>query len=425
MDEAARCWGRSHDEILSSLCLHITRHVFGEDCLLLVRALFSSSPVSDAELALESGLSNPKHFSRALSTLTRHGVINSLTLNRFALFQHVLFPHFIEHAQAYARIPQDRSLISYILTKIFEEQTLSAEQLARSVLTKHPDRGLTAERLLEIIEHLCAENVIVGEDKGLSFNHQEFLGRARLRALESLVEFHDHRVVEVVRALFARDLFYVSLIDGENCRFETCDVVQRVAEMTGLSEREVEGVLEVLKSREFALVAKEEPVLTVQSALTAFKMRRIAGVLSEIGFPLARRVVNLLLRTEQLETSMITERTLLSSQECRTLLGKLNFLGVLAQEPLEDAPHTTLKKKYVMWKLNPLVAINNSCAYLLGVLTKLYYDLIEEQGHLSDLDSHQGGTSQENRKKTLDERIALLNNSIFSVTRAYLEIHEL
>jgi hypothetical protein len=59
------------------------------------------------------------------------------------------------------------------------------------------------------------------------------------------------------------------------------------------------------------------------------------------------------------------------------------------------------------------------------VLTKLYYDLVEEQGHLSKLSHHQTSTSSDNRKKTLDERIALLNNSIFSVTRAYIDIHEL
>jgi hypothetical protein len=150
-------------------------------------------------------------------------------------------------------------------------------------------------------------------------------------------------------------------------------------------------------------------------------MKRIASLLSEIGFPLARRVVNLLLRTEQLETTMIVERTLLSSDECRTLLGKLNFLGVLAHEQLQDAPHTALKKKYVIWRLTPSDAVNNSSAYLLGVLTKLYYDLVEEKSHLSQLE--RGGS--EGRRKTLDERIALLNNTVFSVARMYIDIHEL
>jgi hypothetical protein len=292
-------------------------------------------------------------------------------------------------------------------------------------MTKHRELALPAARLRNVIDHLCSENVIVGYDTGLSFNHVEFLARARLRALEGLVEFHDHRVVEVVRALFRKDLFYEALIDGQNHELDLEAVIARVSEITELSVKEVEGVFEVLKSREFSILSRQEPVLTVQSALVVYKMKRIAGLLSEIGFPLARRVVNLLLRTEPLETGTIIERTLLSSQECRTLLGKLSFLGVLIQEPLEDAPHTTLKKRYVMWRLNPPVAVNNSCAYLLGVLTKLYYDLVEEQGHLSELSHRQTGAPSDNRKKTLDERISLLNNSIFSVTRAYIDIHEL
>jgi hypothetical protein len=45
-------------------------------------------------------------------------------LKLFSLFQHVLFPHFIAHAESYARIPQDKILISHLLSKIFEEQTL-------------------------------------------------------------------------------------------------------------------------------------------------------------------------------------------------------------------------------------------------------------------------------------------------------------
>jgi hypothetical protein len=52
----------------------------------------------------------------------------------------------------------------------------------RSVLTKHQQALLNTERLLNILDHLCAEKVILLKKTGLSFSHAEFLGRAGLRA---------------------------------------------------------------------------------------------------------------------------------------------------------------------------------------------------------------------------------------------------
>jgi hypothetical protein len=230
-----------------------------------------------------------------------------------------------------------------------------------------------------------------------------------------------------VRALFSRDLFYESLVGATNDEYDPDDVVPQIADMTDLSVAEVNGVFDVLRAREYSIIGPRELVITTQAALLNCKMKRIGALLSEIGFPLARRIIDLLLRYEQLETGMISEKTLLSSDEACTLLGKLSFLGVLAADPLQDAPHTTLKKRYIMWKLNPGMAINNSCAYLLGVLTKLYLDLAEEQRTLDDLAARerQQQTTSENRRKTLDDRIALLNNSILSVAKAYVDVHEL
>jgi hypothetical protein len=428
MEEAAASWGRNHEEILLDLCLFITRHTFGEDCLSVVRAI-SPGATTLEELEEASGISDHVKFAQAVNVLLEQGVIAypPIHLSMFALFQHLLLPHFIEHAESYAPIPQDRLMIHYLVSKVFEEQTLFKDQLIRSVMTLHKGEGLSSARLSSLIDHLCDSDVLVLSHAGLAFNHAEFLARARLRALESLVEFHDHRVIEVVRAFYNRDLFYGSLVSGTNGEYDPEDVVPGLAELTDLSVAEVEGVLDVLRSREYSIIGAREPVVTTQAALLNCKMKRIGRLLSEIGFPLARRVVNLLLKYDQLETSMITEKTLLSSEEARTLLGKLSFLGVLVAEPLQDAPHTTLKKQYIMWKLNPGLAINNSCAYLLGVLMKLYVDLVQEQGNLKDLGARerQQQNTPESRRKTLDERIALLNNSILDVAKTYVDIHEL
>ena len=185
-------------------------------------------------------------------------------------------------------------------------------------------------------------------------------------------------------------------------------------------------IFEILKTKEYKIIAPNAWVLTTQSALMCTKMKKIAGLLCEIGYPLARRVINLLLKTEPIETGMLCERLLLRLEDGRDLLAKLRARGVIQSEELGDAPHTSLKKKYVMWRLNPDVAINHSCAYLLGVLTKLYCDLIDEENHLKEEESlGKEGAIHEKRRKTLTGRITVLNNTMVCITRKYIESHEL
>jgi hypothetical protein len=126
---------------------------------------------------------------------------------------------------------------------VFEEQTLTADQLVRFVMTKHREEGLSGARLESVLQHLCDENVIVLGESGLAFSHAHFLARARLQALESLVEFHDHRVVEVVRVLFGKALFHEALVDAGDRALDAVTVIPTISDITALSSREIGGDL--------------------------------------------------------------------------------------------------------------------------------------------------------------------------------------
>jgi hypothetical protein len=60
---------------------------------------------------------------------------------------------------------------------------------------------------------------------------------------------------------------------------------------------------------------------------------------------------------------------------------------------------------------------------LLGVLTKLYGDIVAGQRDLDAEETEQNPS--ENRRKDLGDRISVLNNSILLVGKAYVDIHEL
>ena len=153
-------------------------------------------------------------------------------------------------------------------------------------------------------------------------------------------------------------------------------------------------------------------------------MKKIAQLLSEIGYPRARRVINLLLKKESLEGRALCEMILMTSESGRELLERLKYLGILESESLQDAPHTKLRRQYIIWKLNPISSINNASSYLLGVLAKLYYDLQTEERHLES-DSATKNQSTSEKMKKFNEKTAILQNTMLSVTKRYIEIHEL
>lgn len=424
MDDAAACWGRDHDEIFRMLCLRILYNVYGDECATVVCAAAENNPQSLDQLRAECGLDSAA-FSRAAATLMHAGILSGdpPAPDFHRMFRLLLHSHFIEFAMEYAPLPQDRELIAHIAQKVFDEETLSTQKLASSIVTKHP--SLDRSRIAQLIEHLAAAGVLQEDSDGcISFNEAFFYMRKRAEALRSLVQYNDHRVVEVVDALFSNDMFFSVLADNESVQFNIDVAVEKVMEITGLSEKEVLGIFKILKSKEYSMISQTEWVLTPGEALKNFKIKQIANILVEIGYPLAKRAVNILLRREHLETTMFCELCLLSSEDGQELFDKLMFLGVLLADKLQDAPHTSLKRHYLVWKINFPLAIANCSAYLLGILTKLYIDLSNEFS-LSNEKYSLSESLLQAHKKILNERIKIIDNTIMSVSRKYIEIHEL
>lgn len=421
MDTAAKCWERNHDELLTSLCFYIAKPIYGENCSKILQSL--SDDVNDVDQLQErSGLSE-NEFREAFSKLKNKKVlsVDPLEINLFSIFNTVLYPHFIQYAESYAPIPQDKQYISAITKKVLDESTLNAEKLVRTLCTKHKE--MSASRFSHAIEVLLQKNVLVTDKSGsIKFNFALFLASQRASALETLVELNDRRILEVVRALF--QIFQSCLETNEPQQFDQEEIIPIIIDKTGLSKKEITSIFDILRTPEYSIISPTEDILTPSRAMRSFKMKKIAQLLSEIGYPRARRVINLLLKKESLEGRALCEMILMTSEEGRELLEKLKSLGILESEVLQDAPHTKLRRQYIIWKLNPIASINNASSYLLGVLAKLYYDLQTEE-QLLDSDSAIKNQSASEKMKKFNEKTAILQNTMFSVTRRYIEIHEL
>lgn len=424
MEDAASCWGRDHDEIFKMLCLRILNNVYGEECCSIIYNAIEKGAQSIDQLREDSKLEE-NTFNRSISTLLHSKIIRTepFSIDYTQMFNLLLYSHFLEFAMSCSPIPQDKELIAYIIQKVFDEQTLNSQKLANSLVTKHAD--LDRNRIVYLIEHLVGKQVLQEDSEGcISFNVPFYYMEKRKEAIKSMVQYNDHRVVEVVDALFSKDLFFKILSDKENTKFDVDEVVNKLMDITGLTEKEINGIFKILKAKEYSLISQNEWILTPNETLKNFKIKQIANILVEIGYPLSRRVVNILLKNEHLETTMLCELCLLSSEDGQELFEKLMFLGILMVDKLQDAPHTSLKKHYYVWRINFPVAIANSSAYLLGILTKLYIDLSNEIS-LSNEKYSLSESLLQMHKKTLNDRIKIINNTIMSVSRKYIEVHEL
>ncbi|KAH0789119.1 hypothetical protein GPJ56_006974 [Histomonas meleagridis] len=423
MEEAAACWGRDHNEILTALCLKIVGNSYGQNCNYLLTVAIEKNVTNLQELKDVVTLKKAE-FSEAISLLVHNKIIQTepFQINFQQIFNILLYSHFTEFALSFAPIPQDKEIINLVMKKVFDEQTLTAQKLANSIATKNPE--INNSRLLFVIEHLASINVLFADEQGcLSFNVGYFFMKQRLFALESLVQYNDHRVIEVVRALFSPELFFGTLLNKENAEFNVEEVTPMIASITGITPKEINGIYGILRSKEYSIISQNEWVLTPALAIRNFKIKKIAQLLSEIGYPLARRVLNLLLKREHLETSMLCELCLLPSGQ--KLLEKLRFLGVLFYDQLQDAPHTKLKKHFLVWRIDFDHAIANSSGYLLGLLAKLYIDLNDELVRSKETNESYTESLVQNHKKILNERLTILHNTIMAASRKYIEIHEL
>lgn len=426
MEQAAECWGKNHDELLTQLCLHIANSIYGEDCTKLLKTVLSNNIANVDQLQELSELNLPR-FQSAFAILTHKRIIiistDPFEINFFAIFNTVLYPHFIQYAEAYAPIPQYKEYISIITRKVLDEPTLNAEKLVNSLCSKNPE--LEREKFSLVINILLEKDVLeTDEEENIKFNFGLFLITQRAEALEKLVELNDRRILEVVRALFSNELYQGCLQGNTNQAFDQENDIPIIMRKTGLSRKEIACIFDILRTSEYSIISPSEDVLTPSNAMKSFKMKKIAQLLSEIGYPRARRVINLLLKKESLEGRALCETILMTSESGRELLERLKYLGILESEPLQDAPHTKLRRQYVIWKLNHSAATNNASSYLIGVIAKLYYDLQTEERNLESNSATKNQPINEKVKK-FNEKTEILQNTMLSVTKRYIEINEL
>ncbi|OHS98227.1 hypothetical protein TRFO_35429 [Tritrichomonas foetus] len=426
MEEAARCWGSNHDDLLLKLCFIIAEQMISEDCCLIIRSI--TDAVNDLDELQKITELPDLRFRKAITKLQHKQIItiDPLEVNIYSIFNKLLYPHFIKFAEDYSLIPQDKPYIEKIARKVLDEPTLNSEKLVGSLTTKH--KGLDSIRLSIVIDYLIKKNVLVedSDNAKLKFNFGRFLSKQREAALLQFVELNDRRVYDVVRALFSDDLYHDCLVTCSDTSFNEDDVICHISEETGLSNKEINSIFGILKTPEYSFISPTDDILTPSRAINIFKIKKIGHLLTEIGYPLAKRVINLLIRKESLEGNSICESILLTTERGRELLEKMYTLGILEKEALQDAPHTTLKRQYVVWKISSYSALNNASAYLIGVLAKLYADLLTEQATMEkESGAGRNQENDENRKRRFDEKTQILQNTMFSVTKRYIEIHEL
>ena len=426
MEEAARYWGSSHDDLLLKLCLFIAEKKVGKDCINLLQMI--SDDIKDLDQLREKSQLPQNQFDSYIRKLEHEQIIsfNPLEVNILSIFRTVLSPQLVNFAYENAKLREDKEYVEKIVKKVLDESTLNVDKLVSLLTTKYPE--LDAVQLTEVIEFLVSKGVLVPDENNngaLKYNFVKFIIQKRKEALESLVEMNDRRVLDVVKVLFSDDLFGSCLETCENTEFDVENVTNFIAQRSDLSTREITSIFDILKSQEYSIISMNENVITPSNALKSFKMKKIAELLSEIGYPLARRVINFLLRKDSVEGNYLCESLLMTIENGRELLEKLCKLGVIEYEKLQDAPHTALRRQYTIWRLSPASAINNASAYLIGVLAGLYFELqTEKDRYQQDLSSKKKDQDNMKRKK-FDEKKSIIKNTIISVTKKYIEIQEL
>jgi hypothetical protein len=430
MEAAANYWNKPHDQVLFELCTEIVRNKMGEDCAAIVLQL--SSPVEDALTLMASSKLDDTRFRAALTVLCQSGIV--VTQPNIALLPQTIIsmlslPHYVIFAQKYYIIPQDKELIAIIVKKVIQAPTLSAQKIADTLATEDP--SVDRSRVLILIQHLLSKNILYQTEDGfpiIVFNTQRFLTIIRKEALEKLVELQDHRVVEVVRALFDPDYKESVLVDCDNEHVDRDELVDYLCKATDMKENEVFGVLSILASNELCLISPDFSILQPRISLAIFKLKRVAALLSEIGYPLARRVINMLLKNDQIETVKFCDMMMMPKEEALILLEKLKNLGIIKCCFLEDANHTTLKRKYCVWRINQEEAINNTGSYLLAVLGALFFESENEKLENDEILKKTPellASSDMQRRKVMEDRLTVLGNTMMNVIKRYIELWQL
>ena len=430
MEAAAQFWFRSHDEILFILCKTYIKQKMGDDCEKIVSCL--ANPVDQISTLQNLSELEQRAFQNALTQLCQAGVV--ITEPEIALVPQTIITmlcltHFITFAQRYYIIPQDKDLIRLIIKKVIEAPTLTIQKLADTLATE--DATVDRLRILDLTKHLLQENVLYQTDDDTNvvvFNTRFYYSKLRLEAIEELVQYQDHRVTEVIREIFSSECKGHILDECEPEHIEREELIEYLCGKTDMSQSEILGVFSILASPEICLLSTDYAFIQPRLTLYIYRMKRIAALLSEIGYPLARRVINMLLKHDQIETNKFCDMLMMPKEDALVLLEKLKKLGIVACDYLEDAPHTTLKRKYGVWKINPTEAFNNSGAYLLAVLGALLFEAENEKAQNEEILSKSEdllAASEMRMRKVMENRLTVLNNSLKTVIKKYIEIHQI
>lgn len=428
LQAAAQHWGQPHDYVYYKLAVEITQQRYGEQCAKIIECL--GKAVADVQELQTSTELNDEDFRKCFSLLCHKDIINTeneISINSFTFASILLEPHYILFAQKFAEIPQDIPLINTIVRKILDENTLSPRLICTALATSNPDFEMA--RIQYVTDYLIRKNVLLHDpaSESVTFNIPNYMCKLRLEALEQLVENQDHRVLEVVRVLFSDDIRADVLESLEPTPIDQ-PTADEIAARLELEATELQGILSILGSPEVSLLSSDYQTMQPAMALRNFKARKVAGLLAEIGYPLARRVVNTLLRHETVEAVKLCDILLLPKEDGLALLEKLRKLGVLACDIMEDAPHTQLRRRYAVWKIDFAGCVNNASAYLLAVLGTLLFQLAAERAENEGIlkrNEELMAAHERSQRKAMESRINILQNTIMSLTLRYVQIYQI
>ena len=397
MEDAADCWGRPYNEVFGVLCKQIIKSVFGEIGFEVTKAVINGCYDS----------SNQNTYDK----LVAHGIIDGNDVRFDNVIFQLYFQICVSYAKDFAVIPMDRALISLIIEKVLTSPFLNADKISSQILLKNP--GANKSRIDFLVNSLIDRGVLVQTD-GVEFNKSMFFYTIAVQTIKDEYQYMDSRVVKLISALLSLN----NTFDDFEFNPETIDC--------GLSAEEIDGVLSILSSNTIKLVDGNR--VTIMNAMKLIRIRYVARLLAEIGYPEAKRVINYLIKYPNTEYKCLLESLVLDIEKGTIALKKLEFLGVLEQSRLGSAFHTSLVEPYTVWTIKYDTAIENSSSYLLGFISYLL-NLIEskdiEEGKLRSTPESELLKTELDRLKVIAEEREAASKSLLDATRKFLIIHEL
>lgn len=425
MSAEAKNWGKPHDLLRKTLCSEIIRQMYGNNHKLVIEYLIQKeNSIKLKEEIKKNCLLDDKIFQEIYFQLVSLNIIEEndfINVNIANIFDFILVDVYIQFAEKYYLIPQDRQIIQMLTRQVLISPTLDYDKLMETIIINSPE--INKERLKVVLDNLIDKNVFVTvpKNKFVVFNRCFFILNLRIQAITSLIEFQDSRVMDVFKAIL--DLYNNKPLNQENLKcfsFDSEFLVQSVCSMTDLMEEEVNGVISILASREFSFIDTDNSCFTAEKCLSKYKMKRIGNLLSEIGYPLAKRCVNLLIRHDIIETVKFVDILLMPHENALKLLFDLKTLGVLESITINTQAHLEDNRDYVLWKFSEESAINNSSAYLLGCLGSFYFQRFQERN--TNQEKQKMMTLSDSEKKKMDQTIQVMNNTINNTLKKYLDI---